>query len=140
MSHDVVRKTRIAVAAMLDLADELEGTRIDVPPRLLPLEIRSYAESLEHHYMHADTDTAAGIDPNWRPIYSPWRHGGWYVDNVHYPSGAVGCVSRNYPDHKWRIVCDPRPESYPGGNDDHTYVNRDAAARAELTLVLEMTA
>jgi hypothetical protein len=30
--------------------------------------------------------------------YSPWRHGGWYVNEVRYPSGAVGCVSRNYPD------------------------------------------
>src|SRR5580700_4881304 len=33
---------------------------------------------------------------DWSPVYSPWRHGGWYVDNVRYPSGAVGCVSRNY--------------------------------------------
>ena len=45
--------------------------------------------------------------PNY--TYSPWRHGGWYVDNIRYPSGAVGCVSRNYRDRKWRIVCDPRP-------------------------------
>jgi len=65
----------------------------------------------------------------WTPTYSPWRHGGWYVDNVHYPSGAVGCVSRNYADRKWRIVCDPRPfETAP------TFRNRDAAARAEREL------
>ena len=63
--------------------------------------------------------------------YSSWRHGGWYVHNVRYPSGAVGCVSRNYPDRKWRIVCDPRPGSFPGGPDDRTYPNRDAAAWAE---------
>jgi hypothetical protein len=63
MSHDVIRKTRIAVAAMLDLADELEGTRIDVPPRLLPLEIRSYAESLEHFYMHAAGSTPGALTP-----------------------------------------------------------------------------
>lgn len=58
--------------------------------------------------------------------YSHWRHGGWYVHNVRYPSGAIGCVSRNYEDRKWRIVCDPRPfEERP------TFKNRDAAALAE---------
>lgn len=61
---------------------------------------------------------------NFTPVYSPWRHGGWYVDSVRYPSGAVGCVSRNYPDRKWRIVCDSR-------KDAPTYPSRDAAARAE---------
>jgi hypothetical protein len=64
----------------------------------------------------------------WTPTYSPRRHGGWYVDNLRLPSGAVGCVSRNYEDRKWRIVCDPRP-------DDHTYPNRDAAAYAEREIV-----
>jgi hypothetical protein len=63
----------------------------------------------------------------WKPIYSPWRHGGWYVHNVQYPNGAIGCVSRNYPDKKWRIACDSR-------EGDHTYPNRDAAARAEYEL------
>jgi hypothetical protein len=58
--------------------------------------------------------------------YERWRHGGWYVVNVRYPSGAVGCVSRNYPDRKWRIACDPRPfEERP------TFHTRDEAARAE---------
>ena len=61
--------------------------------------------------------------------YSRWRHGGWYVGGVCYPSGAVGCVSRNYPDGKWRIVCDPRPfEKRP------TFKCRDDAARAEWQL------
>lgn len=58
----------------------------------------------------------------WTPQYSTWRHGGWYVDNVRHASGAVGCVSRNYPDGKWRIVC---------FNDGRTFKSRDAAARAE---------
>jgi hypothetical protein len=62
----------------------------------------------------------------WVPIYSRWRHGGWYVDNVRYPSGAVGCVSRNYPDRKWRIVC--------ANQDEITYATRDAAAHAERAL------
>lgn len=66
---------------------------------------------------------------NWSPIYEPWRHGGWYVVNVRYSSGACGCVSRNYPDRKWRIVCDSRPDAMA-----HTYPSRDAAARAEREL------
>jgi hypothetical protein len=69
----------------------------------------------------------------WQPIYSPWRHGGWYVNNVRYPNGAIGCVSRNYPDKKWRIVCDDRREELDG-KGDFTYPNRDAAARAEREL------
>lgn len=71
------------------------------------------------------------IEPStWTPRYSPWRHGGWYVDNCRYPNGAIGCVSRNYPDRKWRIVCDPRPHAH----ELYTYPNRDAAARAEYVL------
>jgi len=64
----------------------------------------------------------------WTPEYARWRHGGWYVTNVHYPSGAVGCVSRNYSDGKWRIACS---ETYPGSPFDRTFLSRDAAARAE---------
>jgi hypothetical protein len=60
--------------------------------------------------------------------YSPWRHGGWYVHNVRYPSGAVGCVSRNFEDRKWRIACDSR-------DGDFTYPSRNAAARAERDLI-----
>lgn len=63
------------------------------------------------------------------PQYEPWRHGGWYVTNIRYPSGAVGCVSRNYPDRKWRIVSDERVDTT--GLPRHTFPNRDAAARAE---------
>lgn len=61
--------------------------------------------------------------------YTPWRHGGWYVGNVRYPNGAVGCVSRNYPDKRWRIACDAR-------QGDQTYRTRDEAARAEQVLAL----
>jgi hypothetical protein len=67
----------------------------------------------------------------WQPSYDKWRHGGWYVTNVHYASGAAGCVSRNYADRKWRIVCDPRP-----AEEQQTYPSRDAAARAERDLTL----
>ena len=61
--------------------------------------------------------------------YGRWRHGGWYVDQVRYPSGACGCVSNNYDDRKWRIACDPRPFA-----DRPTFKSRDAAARAEWVL------
>ncbi len=73
----------------------------------------------------------ASASPSTRPkfTYSRWRHGGWYVHGVRYPNGAIGCVSRNYPDGKWRIVCDPRPfEKRP------TFQTRDAAAMAERRL------
>ena len=62
--------------------------------------------------------------------YEPWRHGRWYVTNVRYPSGAIGCVSRNYPDKKWRIVCHPLP-----WEDAPTFKSRDEAAAAELTMI-----
>lgn len=61
--------------------------------------------------------------------YSRWRHGGWYVHGVRYQSGAIGCVSRNYEDRKWRIVCDPRPFK-----DRPTFKTREEAALAEWRL------
>lgn len=70
---------------------------------------------------------------NWVANYSAWRHGGWYVNNVRHVGGAVGCVSRNYPDRKWRIVCDDR-RSDLGHDSDITFPTRDAAARAEHAL------
>lgn len=75
-------------------------------------------ESTKH-----DGTTASG---SFEPVYTPWRHGGWYVVNVRYSSGAVGCVSRNYPDGKWRIVCDPAPFE-----KQTTFPTRDAAAMEE---------
>lgn len=70
------------------------------------------------------------LTDTWVPTYSRWRHGGWYVDNLIHPSGAIGCVSRNYPDGKWRIVCDDRRDEL-GAPGDYTFPNRDAAAHAE---------
>lgn len=58
--------------------------------------------------------------------YSRWRHGGWYVHGILYPGGAIGCVSRNYADRRWRIVCDPRPF-----NERPTFRRRGDAALAE---------
>ena len=40
------------------------------------------------------------------PVFEKWRHGGWYVTNIHYPSGAVGCVGKT-DDGKWAIACGP---------------------------------
>ncbi|MBA1280465.1 hypothetical protein [Stutzerimonas stutzeri] len=72
----------------------------------------------------------------WEPSYSKWRHGGWYVNNT-YPSGGSGCVSNNYDDGKWRIVCDPRRGSL-GQPGDFTFKTRDEAARAERVLIRDM--
>jgi hypothetical protein len=67
--------------------------------------------------------------PTWQPDYGPWRHGGWYVYNLHHPEGGCGCVSRNYPDKKWRIVGHDGPGS-------KTYRTRDEAAQAERRIAL----
>jgi len=76
------------------------------------------------------------MSDTWIPEYAPWRHGGWYVMNVRYPSGAVGCVSRNYSDGKWRIVCE---EEDPGSPTDRTFLTRLGAARAERELAQAQT-
>jgi len=81
----------------------------------------------------------SNVVPEWKPIYSKWRHGGWYIHNLRYPSGACGCVSNNYPDKKWRIACDDRRVEL-GGKGDFTFKSRDAAARAEFDLANAMSA
>lgn len=65
----------------------------------------------------------------WTPEFGErWRHGGWYVTNLQYPSGGIGCVAKR-DDGRWMVACDSR-ENPP------TYPNREAAARAERVLVL----
>ena len=73
-----------------------------------------------------------------KPTYSLWRHGGWYVHGVRYSSGACGCVSRNYQDGKWRIACDTRRTGGLGEEGDFTYGSRHEAARAEFDLARSM--
>lgn len=81
-------------------------------------------------------DRPAGFNPpqfpalEFRPCLTKWRHGGWYVNNVVYASKAIGCISNNYPDGRWRIVCDDRRDQLdaPG---DYTYATREEAALAE---------
>lgn len=85
------------------------------------------------------THAVKGENQEWNPIYSRWRHGGWYVHNVRYPSGACGCVSDNYPHGLWRIVCDDRRKDL-GALGDFTFPTRDAAARAEYARVAELHA
>lgn len=79
---------------------------------------------------------ALATDEGWKPTYSDWRHGGSYVTNVKDPNGSIGCVSDQYADGKWRIVCDPRRDGLnePG---DFTFASRDAAARGQRGLVRE---
>jgi hypothetical protein len=79
-----------------------------------------------------------GGNQEWTPVFSRWRHGGWYVNNVKYPNGACGCVSNNYPDKKWRITCDDRRKEL-GEPGAFTFKSRDAAARAEFELANAMT-
>lgn len=76
------------------------------------------------------------VNPSALLHYSRWRHGGWYISGIRYPSGACGCVSSNYPDKKWRIVCDRRRQDLnaPG---DVTFRSREEAARAEQVLALQ---
>lgn len=65
--------------------------------------------------------------------YDEWRHGGWYVAETLWPDGGCGCVSRNFADHKWRFVCDPRPF-----DEQPTFKNRDDAARGEWLFVRDI--
>lgn len=85
-----------------------------------------------------DADTlmqeASAVADAWMPSYSLWRHGGWYVHNIRHPNGSCGCVSNNYADGQWRIVCDSRRKEI-GEEGDFTYPTRDAAARAERDLI-----
>jgi hypothetical protein len=67
---------------------------------------------------------------DWTPQFARWRHGGWYVSNVRHIGGAVSCVSNNYPDKQWRIVCDGRRTGELGEPGDYTYRSRAAAAIA----------
>lgn len=89
-------------------------------------DLIAYKEALEV----AIYDLAQSAPPD-HFEYDHWRHGGWYVYPVRYPSGGCGCVSRQMvnpetqrADRKWRIACDERAA-------DHTYPSRDAAALAE---------
>jgi hypothetical protein len=59
----------------------------------------------------------------WKPEYHRWRGGGYYVTNIRYPSGAVGCVHNNHHsgDKQWYVVA----------SGQGPYPTRDKAAQAE---------
>jgi hypothetical protein len=132
-----IDKARPALAIALEAA-EWPAVALDVRAgqslRAIARGLRELGEgdSWAHYALFAVADggKVSRLEPP-EPVhleYEPWRHGGWYVVNVRYPSGAVGCVSRNYEDRRWRIVCDER-------EDDYTYPSREAAARAERGLI-----
>lgn len=113
----------------------------------LAQEIRDLSRELADLYLAEGDESIIKVnrqvvdpaaDQSFEPVYSNWRHGGWYVNNVRYPTGAIGCVSNNYPDGKWRIVCDDRRVNLnePG---DFTFASRDEAAKAEFALAKEAT-
>ncbi len=79
--------------------------------------------------MNVTTEAKTLTREQFAPVYERWRHGGWYVVNVRRKSGACGCVSNNYSDKKWRIVCDPRPF-----DEQPTFTSRGDAAYAEYLL------
>ena len=72
--------------------------------------------------------TAKGRYADSEFTYGPWRHGGYYVNEIRYPNGAAGCVAGPDKNGRWWIACDEReaPESYP---------TRKAAATAERNLI-----
>ncbi|MCU7369522.1 hypothetical protein PEC18_01190 [Paucibacter sp. O1-1] len=121
----IVRRTMLATGQCLPCADDVfEGMARAIQAQSHCTAVQAFEQVL------------GLVDPA-RPFgYSPWRHGGWYVSGVRYPSGACGCVSRNYPDRKWRIVCDSRRGDLnaPG---DVTYRSRGEAAGAEQVLALQ---
>ena len=62
----------------------------------------------------------------WKPQYETWRHGGWYVTNVHYPEGFTACVMRSDGSNP-----DLPAGFYLAENKTRTrFATRDAAARA----------
>ena len=65
------------------------------------------------------------MDNRW--IYSEWGDT-WYVNNLRYPNGAVGCVARG-ANGGWAIACHPDAGEFPA---------RDEAADAEYRLVKAM--
>lgn len=68
-------------------------------------------------------------ESKWIPQYEKWRHGGYYVTNLRYPDGAVGCVAK-LANGKWAIACPPYH-----GVEPLQFSTRDDAANAEFYIV-----
>jgi len=123
------------IGAIVMRATREAGGRLDCPDDVFANMARTI--EAQSHCATAEAFVLAWrlLDPSCAFGYSRWRHGGWYVNGVRYASGACGCVSNNYPDKKWRIVCDDRRQGLnePG---DVTFRSREEAARAEQVLAL----
>lgn len=111
--------------------DETAPTQIEFRVTFKP----NAAESTSSRLFNL-TQALAENDDAWEPVFSPWRHGGWIISNLQTSSGGSGCVSNNYPDSQWRIVCDSRriKLNEPG---DITFPTRLEAAKSERALVRE---
>ena len=59
-----------------------------------------------------------------------------YINSVPYPCGSIGCVSNNYDDRKWLIVCDSRRDNL-GEPGNFTLKSREEAAKAEQALEVQ---
>jgi hypothetical protein len=89
----------------------------------------------EHNRQVIERGHAYMLRDDWQPSYSSWRHGGWYVHGITYPNGGCGCVSNNYADKKWRIVCEGG--KYATLEEFPSYPTREAAAFAERQIAIE---
>lgn len=71
------------------------------------------------------------VSDDWEPAYERWRHGGSYVVNLVYPTGAVGCIAsaRHTVSGKFEIACQP---------DAGQFSTRRAAAFAEREIAIEL--
>jgi hypothetical protein len=80
--------------------------------------------------MTMTTQSPNGTGPGqWRPEFRPaGRSGAYFVTNVRYRNGRLGCVIRHWRDHhRWRILADTRLGA-------PTYPSKVAAAAAEREL------
>lgn len=66
----------------------------------------------------------------WTPRYSHWRHGGSYVTNIVFPSGACGCIASaaHTRSGKFESAC----------FDLGTFPTRQAAAFAERAYAMKL--
>lgn len=71
---------------------------------------------------------------DWEPVYEPWRHGGSYVSNIVYPSGAVGCIvsARHSATGRFHVACGPAELT------EVKHKTRRAAAFAERAYALQL--
>lgn len=81
-------------------------------------------------YRYMMREHALGL---WRPRFAKSRYGGYFITNLYYPDGAVGCIvsARHTASGKFELACPP-------AGYDKKFRTRKEAAYAELALVLKL--